>query len=265
MKKTIVLFVLFPLLVAAQEKPICTKTEVALDTVHVYNDAYFIGRVIAHYLLEDAEHLTSAFVMVPLQDTADKPVLFYSNLLQDSSLADVLTRLRSGSWQNASAPDDTTQLGEVTDLAEIRQLYHNIFEITQNQWHYYPGAAHGYGHTRTFYFNVTENAYFNFDDVFESEVYPFLQEILKAHIKEEFEHWEIEDEEERINDIAEVNYELEPDNYAFSHEGLLIQAQMYQSLFGWIEMGYNYFGVEIPWEALQPYVKPGNPLEKMLE
>jgi hypothetical protein len=185
--------------------------------------------------------------------------------MKDTSAADVFKRLRSGSWPNQPQPEDTMELGEVIDLFEINQLYHNIFEITANQWQYYPGAAHGNGHTEAFYFDVSENTYFEFDDVFEYDIYPFLQEKLKANIKAENEHWEIESEEERIDDIAEVNYELGPGNYALSYDGLLIQAQMYEKLFGWIEMGYNYYGLEIPWEELQPYLKPGNPLEKMLE
>ncbi len=265
MKRTIVFLLLFPLLVVAQEKPICTKTVVELDTVEVYNDDYFIGRVTENYVFEDAGHLTSAFVMLPLKGKKDEPILFYSTLLKDTTVADVLKRLRSGSWPSQPAPDDTIQLGEVTDLVEIRQLYHNVFEISNNHWHYYPGAAHGYGHTSTYYFDVHENAYFDFDDVFESEVYPFLQEKLKAYIKEEYEHWEIDGEEEKLDDIAETNYEIGSGNYAFSYDGLLIQAQMYQSLFGWIEMGYNYFGVEISWEELRLFLIPGNPLEKMLE
>jgi hypothetical protein len=263
--KHLVLLFFFPLLAFAQEEPICLKTIVELDTVEVYNTDYFLGTVSETYAFEDATHLTGAFVLAPVSGQTDRPILFYNSLMRDTALADVFKRLRSGSWPSQPLPEDTIELGEVIDQFEIIQLYHSIFEITHNQWQYYPGAAHGYGHTSTYYFDVNANAYFDFDDVFESEVYPFLQEKLKANIKAEYEHWDIDGDEETIDNIAETNYELGPGNYALSYEGLLIQAQMYEKLFGWIEMGYNYYGLEIPWEELQPYLKPGNPLEKMLE
>ena len=256
---------LFTVLGNAQETPICLKTVVELDTVEVFNTDYFLGKVYETYAFEDAIHQTNAFVLAPVSGQTDKPILFYNALMKDTALADVFKRLRSGSWPSQPQPEDTIELGEVIDQFEINQLYHNIFEINHNQWHYYPGAAHGYGHTSTYYFDVNANAYFDFDDVFESEVYPFLQEKLKANIKAEYEHWYIDSAEENIDTIAEANYELGPGNYTLSYDGLLIQAQMYEKLFGWIDMGYNYYGLEIPWEELQPYLKPGNPLAEMLE
>lgn len=263
--KTFQLLFSLPLLLAAQEEPICLKTEVNLDTVEVYNHHYFVGRIIEDYAFEDAVHQTGAFVLAPLSVTTNKPLLFYSTLMKDTALADVYRRLRSGSWPSQPLPKDTIALGEVIDRFEIEQLYQNIFQITNNQWHYYPGAAHGYGHTDTYYFDVSTNAYFDFDDVFEAEVYPFLQEKLKANIKAEYEYWYIDSAEENIDDIAEANYEIGPGNYAFRAKGLLIQAQMYEKLFGWIDMGYNYYGLEISWLELKPYLKPGNPLAEMLE
>jgi hypothetical protein len=263
--KHLLLLFFLPALLVAQEKPICLKTEVELDTVEVYNTDYFLGRVSETYAFENAIHLTGAFVLAPVSGETDKPLLFYSTLMKDTALTAVFKRLRSVSWPSQPRPEDTIQFGEVIDQFEISQLYHNIFEISHNQWQYYPGAAHGYGHGEAYYFDVSEDTFFDFDAVFESEVYPFLQEKLKANIKAEREHWEIDDDEENIDNIAEANYELGPGNYSFSYEGLLIQAQMYEKLFGWIEMGYNYYGLEIPWSELQPYLKPGNPLEKMLE
>ena len=263
MKYLLLSLLAFPLFLLAQESLLHLNTVVELDTVEVYNSSYFLGRVTETYIDEEANYQTSAFVLMSLKSKKEEPVLFYSTLLKDTSVADVLKRLRSGSWPGNPEPDDTLKRGEVIDLVEIKQLYHNLFEISSNNWQYYPGAAHGHGNTSVRYFDVSKNAYFDVDDVFKSGVYPFLQQKLKEHVRAEYENWDFEDAE--VDSIAAQHYDLNSANYAFSYDGLLIQAQMYQSLFGWIEMGYNYFGIDIPWEELRPDLKPGNPLEKMLE
>lgn len=191
------------------------------------------------------------------------PLLIESTLLAEDDSLSVLQRIIKKVKTVPNPYPDTLEFGEETEYVLIHHLEHGLFSIDKSHYEYYPGAAHGFGTTTVTYFDAAKDAYVDFGDVFTEDIYPFLHQKLKQSIREEFPDWEINDAE--VDTIAAEGYAIDNGQYLFEKDGLTIQCQMYDTLFGWMYTGYNYFSFTLGWEELMPYLKKPSPIKMLLE
>ena len=192
-----------------------------------------------------------------------KPLLLESTLIAANDSLQVLERLKKPIKTVPNPYPDTLELGEETEYVTIHHVKDGLFSIDQSSYAYYPGAAHGYGTTSVNYFDAASMRYIDFEDVFSEDIHPFLQQKLKENIRADFPDWEFNDAE--ADSAAAENPGITNGQYLFETDGLTIQCQMYETLFGWMYVGYNYYSYTIGWDELQPYLKKPSPIQMLMD
>tara|TARA_R110000850_G_scaffold136814_2_gene257999 strand:+ start:339 stop:1115 length:777 start_codon:yes stop_codon:yes gene_type:complete len=145
---------------------------------------------------------------------------------------------------------------------DISPIKANVMAITESDWEY-TGGAHGHGQSHYSFFDIDSNAHFGFDDVFKPSVMETIYDKVKKEFYFEGKYYDLTSEE--FDDESSGQRYLTSQQYQFEEDSLIICVQMYDTLFGVIYVGYNYWEMGIAYKDLKRHMYKHSPIWRMLK
>jgi hypothetical protein len=216
-------------------------TQVKADTVISCKKKYLFQTISKSIAQSDHRISDVGFYVIALRKPKNDTLVAYSNLPE----AELQNRMRKEDNENLAK--------DYEESISYEFISGNIFSVTNADYQYFEGAAHGENRYENALYDLETNKFFEFEEVFQDSVLPVIASALNKEFAGSPEFVPVDEKNFRIN-----RYDFDLKNLILEFHYLDPNSPVHVSYAEQIRT------VFIPFKTVAKYLKKGSPIYKMI-
>jgi len=204
---------------------------------------FYESEIQATFLLQEKENrIDTLLAATPIIEDFELHPDFVN--IQKFDLSEVISEIKYGKYEPYEMDSTRYQYWGHT---RVNLIQDGIFRISYSNSSY-TGGPHGYGQEYYTYYDYYTHKKFEFEDVFEPEVWNLIHRVFIKEMK---------------IDKSETDMEDIPSFYIFTPDSIQFECGMYGTIFGY---GGNYLGCHfsVPYSKLKRYMIKDSPIWRLI-